>query len=66
VEVDANVFHWTPGGMKPGRALHGTGYIKEREVERLLEEAHARGKRQAEDQYRLEAGNAYITPGEVR
>jgi hypothetical protein len=52
VVVDANVWYWTPEGMRENPSTRGgkTGYIEARQVERLLEEAHARGVRQGRDQ----------------
>lgn len=47
--VDANVWYWTAKGMTT-RDTGEVGYIERREVERLLEEAHARGKRQGLEQ----------------
>jgi hypothetical protein len=44
VIVDAQVWHWTPAGMRLTGSTH-EGYITVREVERLLEEAHAAGMR---------------------
>lgn len=45
-EVDAHVFYWTQHGMRSntGVSSRATGYIEVAEVERLLEEAHARGR----------------------
>jgi hypothetical protein len=45
--VDAEVWVWTSTGMRRYPGSDG-GYITVRDVERLLEEAHARGRRQAE------------------
>jgi hypothetical protein len=42
--VDAEVWHWTPGGMRRG-GVH-SGFIRVRDVERLLEEADWRRLRQ--------------------
>ena len=42
VEITVEVFTWTPEGMRPSTDTR-EGYIPVREVERLLEEAHARG-----------------------
>lgn len=44
--VDAGVFYWTEVGMRASG--YGDAYITVREAERLLEEAHARGRRAAE------------------
>jgi hypothetical protein len=47
MEVEAHIFYWTPTGMSQRRhSVDGEGYIARREVEELLEQAHARGKRQ--------------------
>lgn len=47
IEVTANVYHWTPDGMRERVASpcarSETAWIEKREVERLLEEAHERG-----------------------
>lgn len=56
IEVEARLLYWTAQGMRATvPAPGGEGYIERREVERLLEEAHARGKRQGEqlEHYRL-------------
>jgi hypothetical protein len=45
--VDAQVWHWSRGGMAPG-STDGNSYIELREVERLLEEAHQRGFQRGE------------------
>lgn len=44
--VDAHVYYWTASGMMPIAEAFGDCYILVREAERLLEEAHARGKRE--------------------
>lgn len=43
--VDAQVFYWTPQGMRQQHAIepYGTRYITVADAERLLEEAHKRG-----------------------
>lgn len=50
MEVDAVIWHWTPGGMRRGDRTYQGDYIEAAEVERLLEEAHARGVRQGQQQ----------------
>lgn len=56
--VDARVWYWTKVGMAQGAYFAGrmTPYIEQSEVERLLEEAHARGRREglAEAEQRIE------------
>ena len=43
--VDAEVWHWTPNGMRRGEFPTLTaGYIQVRDAERLLAEAHERGR----------------------
>jgi hypothetical protein len=50
IEIEAPVFYWTPGGMSRRRYhTDSVGYIEVREVEQLLEQAHARGKRQGRE-----------------
>jgi hypothetical protein len=47
--VDAEVWHWTAAGMRMRLPTGSSaGYITVRDAERLLEEAHARGRRAAE------------------
>lgn len=55
--IDAHVYHWTPAGMVRRATTHN-GWIAVHEVERLLEEAHAKGKREG----RQEAYNEYKVP----
>lgn len=43
--IDAEIYRWTATGMVRCEA-ESFGWIRVREVERLLEEAHARGRRQ--------------------
>jgi|HubBroStandDraft_6_1064221.scaffolds.fasta_scaffold216534_4 hypothetical protein len=40
--VDAEIWYWTPTGMRRARFRTGAGYIAVAEVERLLEEADVR------------------------
>lgn len=56
--VDAELWHWTPNGMRKGGLHQRTEYITVRDAERPLEEAHARGRRAAEGE-RL-TGAAYL------
>jgi hypothetical protein len=43
--VDAEVWHWTQNGMRRGEFPTLTaGYIQVRDAERLLAEAHERGR----------------------
>lgn len=57
--VDANVWYWTATGMHSHpEGPHTTGYVEVREVERLLEEAHARGITQGLERARDEVRNA--------
>lgn len=45
-EVDAHVYYWSPHGMTERPSVWSTvRYVEVREVERLLEAAHARGQR---------------------
>jgi hypothetical protein len=47
--VEAHLFYWSSEGMRPAKvmtALYGAAYVQVEEVERLLEEAHARGRRE--------------------
>ena len=45
IEIETRVFYWTKQGMRETAPLpHCVGYIQRGEVERLLEEAHARGR----------------------
>ncbi|HEX2242686.1 MAG TPA: hypothetical protein VHK27_05450 [Gammaproteobacteria bacterium] len=48
MEVEAHVWYWTPNGMSERYSASGgkTGYIEAREVERLLEQAHEKGKQE--------------------
>lgn len=46
IDVDAHVWYWTAAGMRQGVG-RGTGYIDVREVEELLQQAHARGAKLA-------------------
>lgn len=46
--VDAEVWYWTPNGMRKNGLHQSTNYITVRDAERLLEEAHARGARQGQ------------------
>ena len=50
--VDARVLHWTAMGMRESGGIGD--YIEVREVERLLEEAHARGKREGVEACQIE------------
>jgi hypothetical protein len=48
--VDVEVWHWTAQGMRksgdPSTTwMHCGGYVTVRDLERLLEEAHERGRR---------------------
>ena len=43
MEVDAQVWYWTPAGMREFVKTSAEGYIAKRDVERLLEDAHRRG-----------------------
>lgn len=43
--IDVEIYRWTATGMVRCEA-ESFGWIRVREVERLLEEAHARGRRQ--------------------
>lgn len=57
--VDAEIYAWTPTGMR--RTTDNVGYVTTRELERLLEEAHERGRRAVlasidADQYRNQCG----------
>lgn len=44
VIVDAEIWIWTSTGMR--RTPSNEGFIATREIERLLEEAHERGRQQ--------------------
>lgn len=51
VDVEAHVYHWTPEGMQEHAPLPTQmGYIPVREVERLLQDVHARAQAQGYDQ----------------
>lgn len=45
MEVECPIYTWTPHGMTQWNHI-SIGYIRKSDVERLLEEAHQRGKRQ--------------------
>ena len=59
--VEANVRYWTPDGMQPRPRMGGSliRYVEATEVERLLEEAHARGYRQAKAEAETQTGQGY-------
>ena len=63
MEVDAPVWYWTPHGMRQQLSIaqlstDHTRYITVEDAERLLEEAHARGYRQAcEDDGMVDRGS---------
>lgn len=59
--VEANVRYWTPDGMQPRARMGGSlvRYVEATEVERLLEEAHARGYRQAKEEAETQTGAGY-------
>lgn len=48
MEVKAVLWFWTPGGMKSGAGE----YVARRDAERLLEEAHERGRQVGLEQAR--------------
>ncbi len=54
IEITANVYHWTPDGMREQVtfpcARSETAWIEKREVERLLEEAYRTGFNRAQEQ----------------
>lgn len=45
MEVEVEVYIWTSTGMR--RTPSNDGYVTTRDLERLLEEAHERGRRAA-------------------
>lgn len=53
MEVDAEVYYWSSSGMvQSGFGCQaGNAYVERRTAERLLEEAHARGRQQERDDY---------------
>lgn len=52
MQVDAPVWYWTPLGMRTTFSVHGssTRYIEANDAERLLEEAHERGRQRGLEQ----------------
>jgi hypothetical protein len=55
--MEVESFYWTEVGMRPRG--YGNAYIEAREVERLLEEAHARGFREGRGEARESAADLY-------
>lgn len=57
MEVWTNIWFWSPVGMKT-QATSGSyrGFVEVDEAERLLEEAHARGKREGYTQAVTDTG----------
>jgi hypothetical protein len=51
MDIECEVYHFTPAGMRPGISLAGTSYIRVRDAERLLAKAYVRGKRQALEEF---------------
>ena len=50
--VDAEIWIWTSTGMR--RTPNNEGFVATRELERLLEEAHERGRKQGLEQADME------------
>lgn len=44
MEVEAEVWYWSPKGMTNRPSPNRTAYVETRAAERLLEEAHERGR----------------------
>lgn len=62
IEVDAEILYWTPDGMQRRPRMGAATplrYVEATEVVRLLEEAHARGYRQAKNEAETQTGAGY-------
>lgn len=61
IEIEVPIRYWTPDGMQPRPRMGGSlvRYVEASEVERLLEEAHARGYRQAKEEAETQSGTSY-------